>query len=84
MLSPKITKKIIMQILKSTPGVVDNFLSTDIQMEISSIIHISISIEINANLVNVLETAKNIQKQVFYELADKTDLKNFKIDIFVR
>lgn len=84
MLSSKITKKIIMQILKSTPGVVDNFSSADIQMNVGVVIHISISIEVNANLVNVLETAKIIQRQVFYELADKTDLKNFKIDIFIR
>lgn len=84
MLSAKITKDIIDQILKSTPGVKSKRSISDIQIKIQSFVYIAIHVSIDESLVNVLETAKMIQKQVFYELSDKTDLKNFKIDIFLK
>ncbi|RXY97210.1 hypothetical protein D8X55_00725 [Malacoplasma penetrans] len=84
MLSAKITKSIIEQILKSTPGVNDKISASDIEIKIQSFIYITINVSIDETQVNVLETAKMIQKQVFYDLTDKTDLKNFKIDIFLK
>lgn len=84
MLSPKITKDIIQRILKSTPGVDSNISVSDIKIEIDTLIYLSVSVKIDFMLVNVLETAKMIQKQIFYELTDKTDLRNFRIDIFIK
>lgn len=84
MLSPKITKDIIQRILKSTPGVDSNISVSDIKIEIDTLIYLSINVKIDFMLVNVLETAKMIQKQIFYELTDKTDLRNFRIDIFIK
>lgn len=75
---------ILEKILKSTPGVNDQISVSDIQIKIQSFIYITINVSIDETMVNALETAKMIQKQVFYELTDKTDLKNFKIDIFLK
>ncbi|MCF0217985.1 MAG: hypothetical protein HUJ42_03015 [Malacoplasma sp.] len=84
MLSQKITKKIIEQIFNSTLGVVSKFSMSDLNIvNESNCVVININIKIDVSAVNVLETAKMVQKRIFYELSDKTDLKNLIINLLI-
>lgn len=84
MLNPTITKKILKKLVKSTPGIDENITESDIEIEVDKNINIKIFLRTNDSVINILETMKMLQKQVYFELEDKTDLKNYVIDIVIR
>lgn len=84
MLNSTITKKILKKLVKSTPGIDDNISESDIEINVDKNINIKIYLKTNDSVINILETIKMLQKQVYFELEDKTDLKNYVIDIVIK
>lgn len=83
MLNPKLTKKIIEKIVKSTPGIDKDFKDDDIEIVVTKNINIKITLKITDSIINIVEALKMLQKQIYFELEDKTDLKNYLIDIVI-
>lgn len=84
MLNPKITKKIIKKLVISTPGIEDNIHDHDIEIVEDKNINIKVNVYVNDSIINIFEAMKMLQKQIYFELEDKTDLKNYIIDIVIK
>lgn len=80
MFSNSLMKEIIKKIVISTYGVCSQVSNSDINILPKNIIEIKIKVDHN---VNVAETVLMMQKQIYYELSEKTDSKDYKIDITI-
>ncbi len=85
MLNPKLAKEIISKHVKSTPGVASSFSTSDIEIETdkNKNINVKIMLKSTQSIINIVEVLKMLQKQIYFELEDKTDLKNYVIDIII-
>lgn len=84
MLNPKLTKEIIKKIVKTSPGTNNNIKDEDIEIIVDKNINIKICVGTNDSIINIVEALKMLQKQIYFELEDKTDLKNYVIDILIK
>lgn len=78
------SKKMILEIIKADisiiPGVKKNIKEDDIVISGDKIIiHIQL-----LNDINVIEVSKQVLEQIRYKLIDKTDDKNFSIDLIIK
>lgn len=78
------SKKMILEIIKTDisiiPGVKKTIKEDDIVISGNKIIiHIQLLKDIN-----VIEVAKQVLEQIRYKLIDKTDDKNFSIDLIIK
>lgn len=84
MLNPKLAKEIIVKLVKSTPGIVSTFSEKDIEIVVDKNINVKLSLKTTNSVINIVEVLKMLQKQIYFELEDKTDLKNYVIDISIK
>lgn len=84
MLNPKLAKEIIVKLVKSTPGIVSTFSEKDIEIIVDKNINVKLSLKTTNSVINIVEVLKMLQKQIYFELEDKTDLKNYVIDISIK
>lgn len=79
MFSENLIKDIIKGIINNNFGVNKDVVDRHIIIDKN---HIILKISINYNM-NILEISKILKKQIYIDLCDKTDSKNFKIDLIV-
>lgn len=80
MFSNSLTKELIKKVVTSTFGVSSDITNSDINILPKNVIEIKIKVD---SSVNVAETVLMMQKQIYYELSEKTDSNDFKIDITI-
>lgn len=79
MFSENLIKDIIKGIINNNFGVNKDVVDRHIIIDKN---HIILKISINYNM-NILEISKILKKQIYMDLCNKTDSKNFKIDLIV-
>lgn len=79
MFSENVIKDIIKEIIKNNFGINKDVVDRHIIVNNN---HIILKVSINYNM-NILEISKILKKQIFIDLCEKTDSKNFKIDLIV-
>lgn len=79
MFSENVIKDIVKEIINNNFGVNKDVVDRHIIVDKN---HIILKISINYNM-NILEISKILKKQIFIDLCEKTDSKNFKIDLIV-
>lgn len=84
MLNNKITKNIIEKVIMITPNTKDVILNFDVEIIIKNQIIINVFITIKNSISNLIEVMKIFQKNIYFELEDKTDEKNYVINIIIK
>lgn len=80
MFSNSLTKELIKKIMISTFGVSSEISNSDINILPKNLIDIKVKVD---PTINVAETVLMMQKQIYYELSEKTDFNDYKIDIVI-
>lgn len=80
MFSNSLTKEIIKKVMISTFGVSSEIVNSDINILPKNLIDIKVKVD---PTINVAETVLMMQKQIYYELSEKTDFNDYKIDIVI-
>ncbi|MDE5553122.1 MAG: hypothetical protein K2I67_01095 [Malacoplasma sp.] len=80
MFSNSLTKEIIKKVMISTFGVSSEIANSDINIFPKNLIDIKVKVD---PTINVAETVLMMQKQIYYELSEKTDFNDYKIDIVI-
>lgn len=80
MFSNSLTKELIKNIMASSFGVFSNISNSDINILPKNVIEIKVKVDPS---INVAETVLMMQKQIYYELSEKTDSNDYKIDIII-
>lgn len=80
MFTNALTKELIKKIMSSTFGVSSDISNADIDIQPKNVIDIKVKVDLS---INVYETVLMLQKQIYYELSEKTDTKDYRIDITI-